>query len=408
MTTATRHDDIRLALVGCDFRVASAAWRGALVLSPEERADLAERLRSAADMSGFAVLDTCNRTEWIVESPHPAWAADLLRAWMMKRFGERGEEPPTPYVHVGAPAVRHYLRVAVGLESFAAGEREIAGQCSRALLVARTQGLASPLLDELSKCAGRTVRRVERLGHFRDATRGVHAIATELVLGRLDAASIRQPVIGIVGLGVLGRKLAATLESPRVKLVVFNRSPRSGSPARPLGELDAALAGLDALIVATGARRACVHVGGMAARARPLLVVDLGLPAQVSVDRDADVELLGLDDLAPHEDSGARRDAELAAQLAEAGVNEFLLACARRAALDVVRTASRMRDSVRDVRLPQILEEHLADLAPTRRRRLEGALRALLTEQHRVLLGAIERAAPAPREPAAAARSETP
>ena len=101
-----------LALVGCDFRIASAAWRGALALSSGERAELAGALAEAAGARGLVVLETCNRTEWIVECDEPRWAADLLSSWMQRLWRERGPKNgsavlPQPHAWLEADAARH-------------------------------------------------------------------------------------------------------------------------------------------------------------------------------------------------------------------------------------------------------------------------------------------------------------
>lgn len=383
---------IPLALVGCDFRVASSSWRSALVLSAEERQALASRLRRAAGLRAFAVLDTCNRTEWLVESPHPAWTAELLKAWMLRRWRERAggaRELPQPFVLTGSDAVRHFVRVAVGLESFVPGEREIAGQCTRALLVARGERLSSPLLDELAKSAGRAVRRLERLGRFRDASRGVHALAISLLEARLP--SLPGARVGIAGMGAMGRKLQPLLQAKGARVVAFNRT--TGPGVRPLASLAGSLDELDALLVTTGALAPTVLLAPQPDRSSPLLVLDLGVPAQASCEEGArGLCLLGLDDLRRSDAAApSSRDVELASELAEAAVTEVLLACARRTSAEVIRAAQAKRDELRDVRLPQVLDEHLPDLPEPSRRKLLASLRGLMTEQHRVLVEEVER-----------------
>lgn len=389
--------EIPVALVGCDFRVASAAWRGALVLGADERQALAERLAQAADLRSFAVIDTCNRTEWIIETPHPAWAAELLRSWMQRRFTDvaRGGPLPRPYLFLGAAAARHFVRVAVGLESFVPGEREIAGQCMKALQLARTENMGSPLLDELSKAAGRAVRRLERLGRFRDASRGVHALAVDLLAARMDPErrALAGTRIGVAGMGVLGRRLASLLESRGARVVTFNRTLPQGQ-ALPLAELPQALDSLSALVVATGAHAPVIAIPRLASREIPLLVLDLGVPAQVEPSPREGVLRLALDDvLTGSSEAPDARDLALAEELTETAVTEVLLACARRMSARVLAAAQSKRDELRDERLPAILDQHLTDLDAGRRRRLELALRGLMSEQHRVLLAEIERRA---------------
>ena len=78
-------DKFPLAVVGCDFRVASSKWRSDLVLTDEDARVLARDLYRNGAADGFLDLNTCNRNEWIVSSSRPRWAAELLRAQMKIR-----------------------------------------------------------------------------------------------------------------------------------------------------------------------------------------------------------------------------------------------------------------------------------------------------------------------------------
>lgn len=388
-----------LALVGCDFRVASTAWRGALALAPEERRELARALEQAAQVRGLVVLETCNRTEWIVETDEPAWAASLLQSWMRRLWAERGPDAnggslPEPYRHLEGEAARHAVRVAAGLESFVPGEREIAAQVNRALETARADGTATPLLNELGQAAARTVRRVEKDCAFRDSGRGVHSLAVER-LGRLASCLRRRPRVGVAGLGAIGRRTAELLEQaglPAARL--FNRTipAERASTWTPLAELPERARELDALIVATGARQPLLEAARLAAGRddAPLLVVDLGSPAQVRAPRQADSPVIveGLDDLlvttlARPSDEEDRRAAE---RLVEEGLDELLLAWRKSPAGALLRRLQESRDELGAERLPALLDEHLADLPEERRRRLERALRGLVLERDRHLL----------------------
>lgn len=394
-----RPTGLPIALVGCDFRIAPSTYRAALVLDAEERQVLHEKLQSAAEAPGLAILDTCNRTEWIVEAPDPEWAVDLLRAWMLRRWRERlGEGTlPSPYAHVGVDAVRHFLRVAVGLESLVPGEREIAGQCHRALVEARSGRRASPLINELGNAAGRTVRRVERLCTFRDATRGVPRLAADLAL-QGAAGTGREPRIGVAGMGLIGRKVVALLEERLAQRVLaFNRTIPDTRRERwqPLVELRPWLAELDALVVATSASEPVLDLAAVTAAPRrsPLLVIDLGIPPQVvaAPEADATSRLVALDDLVSADVGRVDPKAQTVAhETVEAGVQDFARAVQVRASARLLEAVHRSRRRLQGERLPALLDEHLGDLPPATRRRLETALRALMRHQHRDLLEALE------------------
>lgn len=299
-----------LIVVGCDYRVASASWRGALRLSELERAALAAEVAGLAGARGLMVLDTCARTEWIGDGGDARKLSAVLSARMVERWS--GLRPrPSPYVRLAAHAARHCLRVAVGLESFTPGEREIAGQWHDALEAARREGRASPGLERLASAVGRAVRRVERTTSFRDASRGVH----QVVMDTLDAAlgGLPDRRVAVAGLGSIGARVGDALERAGCRVVRFNRSARDRSLA--LTSLPAHVPQLDAVVVATGAPHAVVDAAflAMPERARPLLVLDLGVPPQV-VGAQPSVTVLGIDRMAMRarepDDDQARRAAD--------------------------------------------------------------------------------------------------
>jgi glutamyl-tRNA reductase len=373
--------EVPIALVGVDFRVASSAWRGALLLASEERQALTAALRQAAQVEGLVVLETCNRVEWVVATAEPRWAAEMLRAVMQERWQQAGMVAttlPVPYVRTGAAAVAHVLRVAVGLESLVVGEREIAGQWNRAVAQARGQGLAAPLLNALQTTVGRTVRKVQRLTHFRHPSRGVHGLAlaaAETVPPRLG----RKRMAVVAGMGEIGRKTAQLLQNQGWQVVRVNRTAGRATDWSPWSELLTKAAQADVLVVASAGRAPTVDLRGHHVRA---LVVDLGAPAQVVADPEQPVwgldELLRLPLALPPE-----ADVTAARELVEAGVAEFLVECGKREQAELLRAAHDAYDRAAYQQLPQLLERELADLEPERRHKLYLGLRELLRDVSR-------------------------
>ena len=289
-----------LAVVGCDFRVASSRWRSRLVLSPEEALELAEGLRRTAAADGFADLNTCNRTEWLVSTERPEWAVELLRAQMQQRISSQPAPWFQPYAFFGEEAAEHVLRVAVGLESLVVGERQIAGQLYLALEEARERGTSSRVLNGLGAAAGRLVRAALKRGCLSGSGVGVHNLAVRYARHHLGDAVPLQLLV--VGLGSIGRQVANLLEaSPDLDVRLCNRTVSTGNDrVHQLSELPVLLCEVDAAIVCTGAPRPVLDAALLrkAAPARPLLLVDIGIPEQVERENvPAGVTVAGLDEL---------------------------------------------------------------------------------------------------------------
>jgi glutamyl-tRNA reductase len=309
----------------------------------------------------------------------------MLRAHMQERWRQAGladaKSMPVPYVHTGVAAVTHALRVAVGLESLMAGEREIAGQWNRAVTLARGQGLASSLLNTLQTTVGRTVRKVQRLTQFRHPSRGVLGLALTVA----EAAASRSghtPKAVVAGMGDIGRKTAQLLQANGWQVVRVNRTVTQHPEWRPWPEWLPLAREADVLVVATASGEPTVDLRG---HAWTTLVIDLGVPAQVRHDAGQPVQ--GIDallrapaTLPPVADTGA------AHELVQAGVAEFLVACGKREQAGLLRVAHDAYDRAAYQVLPGLLETELPELEPDRRTKLHATLRDLLREVSREIV----------------------
>ncbi len=406
------------AVVGCDFRVASTQWRGRLLLNHDERARLTEELRTSCGAAGLVVLETCNRVEWLVTASEAQWAGEVMRAQMVERWLADVPKPkrkkvktPKPYVYWGRAAVAHLLRVAVGLESFVVGEREIAGQLNRALTAARVAGQASPFHNALQTALGRTVKKVQRLTTWRHHTRGVHSLALEAVQTywkELGRPRDQRPQVVVLGMGEIGRKAATLLASTghcHVTRVNRTVAVEHENDYQPLAKLPELLSKADALVVATGAREPVVDMAQIVPLRPPegpaLLVVDLGAPAQVAstdipgaryLDLDA---LLSLPAVSPDE-----AETRHVLELVDVGVREFLLECRKRDLAILLRSVHDVYDRTSYQDLPARLAAEFPDEGQLDlRKKVEAAMRDILRDMTRDLVQHIEHTAESVSKP---------
>jgi len=374
---------IPLAVVGCDFRVASSRYRARLLLTPEEATGMAVDLAREAAADGFADLATCNRNEWIVTGPDPSWAAQLLLGRMAARlpwaFGRRVE----PYIHHGRGAARHLFRVAVGRESLVVGERQIAGQFFGALESARTRGSSSRALNGLGSIAGRLVNIADRRCCLGDRTRGIHGLALAWLRQRFgENGRCRVVVAGTGSIGMLVKGLLD--QDPRFEVTCCNRTvPRSKrNGIQSLDRLPRLLAGADAVVVCTGAPGPVVRRRMLAARPvdRPLCLLDLGVPEQV--DRDglpAGVERAGIDELtaAAGLNEGCAAESETDA-LVDRAVTEFARFCGEPEYADLLSAVHEHHRQVLHEEIPDLVQGRLGYLDEEDRARVEADLDGIL------------------------------
>jgi glutamyl-tRNA reductase len=114
---------IPLALVGMSYREAPSAVRATLVSLDTGASGPAQQLLDAGEITGVVRIESCARVEWLLASPRPAWAAELLSAVLSG--ATENPDHVRPRVRHGAAAVGGLLRVAAGLDSVAQGEHAI-------------------------------------------------------------------------------------------------------------------------------------------------------------------------------------------------------------------------------------------------------------------------------------------
>jgi glutamyl-tRNA reductase len=379
---------VPLAVVGCDFRVASSAWRSRLVLTRDEAVEMARGLARNNAADGLLDLNTCNRNEWIVSTSDPRWAVALLKSHMVQKAGPDAATWFNPYAFSGDEAARHVLRVAMGQESLVVGERQIAGQLHDALEAARARDTSSRVLNGLGSVAGRLVRQAVKKGCVAGSSVGVHSLSVRYLLSRLPAgADLR---IAVVGMGHIGRRVVAVAEQqPRVTVTSLNRTvdPAALGRVLPLAQLPRVLEEVDAVVVCTGAAAPILrahHLPGRPA-SRPLLLLDIGIPEQVEREPLPDgVQVAGLDQLVEfHQRTSGRDDLatrDEAEELVQKALVEYRVYCRQPAFSEILDAVQRQHSqAVRDG-IPRVLEKSLADLPEDLRSRLG-------TELHAVVVG---------------------
>lgn len=298
------------------------------------------------------------------------------------------------YVHSGGDVARHLGRVAAGLDSLVLGEAEILGQIGDAFETGSAAGTVGPgltLLFRSAIAAGRRARVETAIG-ANPATASSMALAlAEGALGGLRGKRLLVVGAGRIGLQTLkaasGRGLAG--------LVVANRTP--GRAAEVAGRLHATASGLDGLgeelvladvvVAATSSEAPVLGVAlvsaAMARRPdRPLVLVDLGVPADV--EREAGgidgAQLFDVDDLrAGLDDAMASRLREVpkVEEIVEEEVAEFGRRYRELEVEPLLAELRRQAELIRERELERALRD-LGDVDPAVAERMEHLTRALV------------------------------
>ncbi|MFC5285935.1 glutamyl-tRNA reductase [Actinokineospora guangxiensis] len=360
-----------------DMRVLEKVSVGA----PDVPKLLAELVECAA-VSEAVLVSTCNRVEvYAVVDAFHAGLADVVGVLARHSGLGMGELHDHLYVHYAAAAVQHLFTVTAGLDSMVVGEAQILGQVRLAYQAARAAGSVGRTLHEL-------VQQALRIGKRVHSDTGLDAAGPSVVGEALsDAEEVLDGLAGrhalIVGAGSMGGLAAAALRRAAIgSVTVANRTEANGArlaaslreqgvPADAVGldDLPARVAEADVVVACTGAGGAVVLTEHVAARTRPLVVCDLGLPRDVEdgVGRVPGVRLVDLESLQRRlADAPSGLDTRAAKDMVAEEVRAYL-AAQRSAAVTPTVTALRRRAA-------EVVDSELLRL-DTRLPELDGAVR---------------------------------
>lgn len=250
-------------MTGAPVAVVGLSWRNANTAIRSQIAAITEpltTLRESGYLTGAACVSTCSRTEWVITSDQPEWAANLLRGAIASRVD--GLSPDLVQVRAGTSALHYLMRVAVGLDSVAEGESAVGRQVLRAFEHARRDGASDGRLN-------RVWRHLERVIHLRRETvpatqsLGVQSLVRETLK---DSGARR---VAILGRGEFGQAMERSLRA-MCDVTVYGR--------QSLDELLTESQTFDAIVVCTAGTHPWFE---LPPRVGTALCIDAGSPPQV-------------------------------------------------------------------------------------------------------------------------------
>lgn len=275
---------------------------------PESREYFALRLREQSD-APLLVLNTCQRLETYGRNIPPNIPPDVLG-------GAIGEER----------AIRHFARIAAGLESRILGELEILGQVRQAYKHFHQRfGKEDARLDRLFQQAIALARKARRQSGIDTNLTGLAALTARRII---ESVPDDAPVT-IVGSGSIARGVARYLgKRSRLPVRVSSRCPENamrlaveiGGFASGLDELAPMLCDARVVVTATAAPHPLIYNRHLPERTGSKLVIDLGEPPDCApeIRNRADIDYVGLLDMESHARTNTderKRRAERAADI---------------------------------------------------------------------------------------------
>jgi glutamyl-tRNA reductase len=286
--------DPPLLLVGTDFRCSPIELRERVAFGKEEAEKALVHLIARAEVAEAFLLSTCNRTEIYLQprDEDGAYRAALEMVFLARE--PELERPGRLYVKRNGEAARHLLAVASGLESMVLGEPEILGQVKAAAALAEAMGAEGPVLKRLLRSATTAGKRARLETAI---TAGAVSLGYAIVeLTRQIFSGLDDCRVLLIGAGDIARSVARPLvERGARELRVANRSLERArlfheefaqAELLPFEHRVEAVGTADLVIVSTGAdepvlTRRDLEEAMRTRAAKPLLVVDLGVPRNV-------------------------------------------------------------------------------------------------------------------------------
>ncbi len=278
----------KFTLIGINHHLADVRVREKFSLSWEEQSTLLEDAK-AQGISGMIIVSTCNRTEIFATTSD----AELLSILFCKHSkGSMGEFKEYGFIRHGEHALRHFYRVAVGLEAQILGDLQIIKQVKESYRLSSDLGLADSVIHRLMQSVTRTHKRTRNETSLGMGAASTAYAAVQLAKRRMKKLTGKKVLL--VGAGKIGKVACKNLIAMGASdVTVINRnmtraerlSMRFPVNVAPIKNIDIEIARADLIIVATGASHAVINHGHMDLcdpEAGEKLMIDLSVPRNIA------------------------------------------------------------------------------------------------------------------------------
>lgn len=317
-TKLISHEKKTFYVIGLNYKKADIRTRGLFSIDSAVQTAMLMEAKDAG-IWALSVLSTCNRTELYGISSNPFQLIRLLCKYTkgsLEDFDELG------YVYKAEQAVRHIFRVGTGLDSQILGDFEVISQLRGCFKMAKEEEMLNTYMERLINSVIQASKRIKNETALSSGAASVSFAAVRYIMEHVRKTA--QTKILLFGTGKIGRNTVENLVKhiPQAELVLINRTREK---AEDLGlkfnlvvsgieKLEEELKTTDVLIVATGSAVPTLTRVEVKKRKKPLLILDLSVPANVASDvgQLAGVRRIDLDTLSQlAQDTLSRRRAEV-------------------------------------------------------------------------------------------------
>lgn len=303
---------MHVVVVGLNYKTAPVEIRERFAFREQDMPVALEQLRNTKSILECVIVSTCNRTEIyaVVDQLHTY--KHFIRQFMEQWFSvAKTDFDGHLYIKEDDKAVEHLFRVTSGLDSMVVGETQILGQVRDAFFNAQQAGATGTIFNTLFKQAITMAKRAHS-----ETTIGENAVSVSyaaIELGKKIFGVFDNKTVLILGAGKMSELTIKHLMAQGTKrVIVVNRTyaraqelaAKIAAEARPVEQLQQALAESDILISSTGAQELVLKRSDVAQAmkkrpSRPIFMIDIAVPRDLDpeINELPNVFLYDIDDL---------------------------------------------------------------------------------------------------------------
>ena len=353
--------------------------------SDQERLKALKLLKREKSILENIILSTCNRTELylVVDQLHTGryYSKHFLADWFQIPVKELEE-----YLvfREGDEALRHLLRVSIGLESKIVGESQVLGQLKHAFLTAQDAGTTGIVLNQAFKQALTFAKRMHDTYRINDRpiSIGLTAIQELDRLG-LDYSTKKVAVIGLGEIGQLVTKYA--LQRPFESVMLLNRTVSKAQAfltedrvsAHGWDELEAVLADADVVFSAVKTDEYIIFPSMLKADA---VVFDLCLPR--SCHQSSSLKLYNIENLTNQLEQYKAERQEIAGRIALEIDEELVKFADWRQQLGIIPLIQEIRDKALEAQASAMesLNRKIPDLTEREQKQISKHMKSIINQ----------------------------
>lgn len=288
--------------IGLNYKKADAVIRGHFSIDEAAQERILQDAK-AEGISSLSVISTCNRTEMYGIAKHPFQLIKLLCEHTNNSIDEFEK---VAYIYKNQEAVSHIFKVGTGLDSQILGDFEIISQLRKSFRLSKKHGIINPFMERLANAVIQASKRIKNETEISTGATSVSFAAVQYIMSQVPYISEKN--ILLFGTGKIGRNTCENLikHTKNSHITLINRTKEKAEEVggkfnlivKEYADIQSEIAQTDVLIVATGAQQPTISKELLFLK-RPLLIVDLSIPKNVSDDvvENPLVTLIHLDEL---------------------------------------------------------------------------------------------------------------